>query len=64
MYTGAAQADVKTEAVNVNNVTYYAFLRVYTLMCITLMVAPRLFLVNIHIPGTVLIIGCIFVSHD
>jgi len=40
MYTGAAQADVKTEAVNVNNVTYYAFLRVYTLICSILMVSP------------------------
>ena len=39
MYTGAAQADVTTAAVNVI-VTYYSFLKVYTLMCITRMISP------------------------
>ena len=36
-----------------NNVTYYSFLKVYTLVYITLMVVYHLFLVNIHEPSTV-----------
>ena len=39
MYAGAAQADVTTAAVNVI-VTYYSFLKVYTLMCIKRMISP------------------------
>ena len=40
-----------------NNVTFYSFLKVYTLMCIILTVVSHLFLVNIHGPGAWLILA-------
>ena len=63
MYTGAAQADVTTAAVNIIIMSHTTYL-LYSLMCITLMVASHLFLVNIHEPGMVKMIDCIFVLHD
>ena len=52
MYTGAAQVNVITATENVIIITYYSFLKVYTLIYITLIVASHLFLVNINKPGT------------
>ena len=54
MYTGEAQADITTATLNIMIMSYTIhFLKyVYTLKCITLMLASHLFLVNIHKPDT------------